>query len=125
MHAHQDKYGLLLIGTEKFRENSIKKTPIFLDKFQLQTKSCEKYPGQLIKSDLASNALATVQDRQAKIKGAAMEIKCIIEDFNMQAMCGLVAAWELWERALIPSLLSGDIKEAVKHANQIQFFIGA
>ena len=46
----------------------------------------------------------------------------------MQAMGGLVAAWEVWERALIPSLLSGagswlgDIKEAVKLANQILKF---
>ena len=134
LHAHPDKYGLLLLGSEKFRENiknSIKNNPIYLDKFKLQTKVCEKYLGQMIKSDLASSALATVQDRQAKIKGAEMEIKCLIEDFNMQAMGGLVAAWELWERALIPSLLSGagtwlgDIKEAVKLANQIQNFIGA
>ena len=44
LHAHPDKSGLLLFGTEKFRENIsnlIKKTPIFLDKFQLQTKSCD------------------------------------------------------------------------------------
>ena len=77
LHAHPDKYGLLLLGSEKFRENiknSIKNNPIYLDKFKLQTKVCEKYLGQMIKSDLASSALATVQDRQAKIKGAEMEI---------------------------------------------------
>ena len=44
----------------------------------------------------------------------------------MQAMGGLVAAWELWERALIPSLLAGagtwlgDISETVKLCNSIQ-----
>jgi hypothetical protein len=36
-----------------------------------------------------------VKDRQGKIKGAAIEVKSIIEDFHMQAMGGLVAAWEL------------------------------
>ena len=46
----------------------------------------------------------------------------------MQAMGGLVAAWTLWERALVPSLLSGagtwlgDIREAVKLCNSIQAF---
>ena len=46
----------------------------------------------------------------------------------MQAMGGLVAAWELWERALIPSLLAGagtwlgDISEAVNLCNTIQDF---
>ena len=44
----------------------------------------------------------------------------------MQAMGGLVAAWELWERALIPSLLAGagtwlgDIGETGKLCNSIQ-----
>ena len=46
----------------------------------------------------------------------------------MQALGGLAAAWDLWERALIPSLLSGagtwlgDIREAVKLCDKIQDF---
>ena len=36
-----------------------------------------------------------------------MEVKSIIEDYEMKAIGGLAAAWELWERALLPSLLSG------------------
>ena len=36
-----------------------------------------------------------------------MEIKTIIENYQMQAVGGLAAAWQLWERTLIPSLLSG------------------
>ena len=56
---------------------------------------------------VAVRRLLTVEDRKARIKGAAMEIKSLIEDFQMQAMGGLMAAWELWEKALIPSLLSG------------------
>ena len=42
-----------------------------------------------------------------RIKGATMEVKTIIEDFQMQAIIGMRAASELWERAMIPSLLSG------------------
>ena len=53
------------------------------------------------------SAMATVKERAGKIKGATMEIKSIFDAFEMQAMGGMRAAWELWERALIPSLLSG------------------
>ena len=37
-----------------------------------------------------------------------MEVRPIIEDFLMQAIGGMMAAWELWEEAIIPSLLSGS-----------------
>ena len=46
----------------------------------------------------------------------------------MQAMGGLLAAWELWEKALIPSLLSGagtwigNTEEAMSQCNKIQNF---
>ena len=66
--------------------------------------------------------------REGKLKGAAMEVKSIIEDYEMKAMGGLVAAWELWERALLPSLLAGagtwlgKIDETVKRCNKIQNF---
>ena len=69
-----------------------------------------------------------MKDRSGKIKGAALEVKQIIEDFQMQALGGLAAARDLWERALIPSLLAGagtwlgDIREAVDLCNKTQDF---
>ena len=60
-----------------------------------------------------------MQERVARIKGTAIEIKSIIEDFKMQALSGCMAAWELWEHALLPSLLAGagtwigDIRKAI------------
>ena len=71
------------------------------------------------------------QSRTGKIKGAAIEIKSIIEEFQMQALAGAIAAWELWEHALLPSLLSGagtwlgEIQEAVDQCDTIQKFSGA
>ena len=50
---------------------------------------------------------ATIQERGGKIKGAIFEVKTIIDDFQMQAVGGMIAAWELWEKAMVPSLLSG------------------
>ena len=47
----------------------------------------------------------------------------------MQAMGGLMAAWELWEKALVPFLLNGagtwkgDVSKAANMCDDIQNFI--
>ena len=57
-----------------------------------------------------------------------MEIRSIVEEYEMQAMGGLMAAKELWERALIPSLMSGagtwlgECKDAISLCDQLQNF---
>ena len=131
LEAHHDKSGILILGSDKYKykmQKEVECSPILFNKFTLQTKSKDKYLGQIFESDLGTSALSTVKYREGKIKGAAIEVKSIIEDFHMQAMGGLVAAWELWERALIPSLLSGagtwlgNIGEAISRCNKIQNF---
>ena len=42
-----------------------------------------------------------------QIKGAIYEVKSIVEDFQMQVRGGMMSALELWEKAMVPSLLSG------------------
>ena len=49
---------------------------------------------------------ATISDRAGRIKGAIFEVQSIIETFEMQAIEGIMTGWELWERALLQSLLS-------------------
>jgi hypothetical protein len=131
LSAHPDKSGYLVLGSQSFADSmtlKLQQDPIYLNKFNLKQKSEEKYLGQVIKSTLSTSSLATAQDREGKIKGAAIEIRQIIEDFQMQALGGLAAAWGLWERALIPSLLAGcgtwlgDIKEVVKFCTSLQEF---
>ena len=59
-----------------------------------------------------------------------MDIKSIIEEFEMQAIGGLMAAWELWEKAVIPSLLSragnwvglAECRKAVDLCDKLQNF---
>ena len=76
--------------------------------FAVKENESDKYLGQILHSSgLEESALATVQERAGRVKGATLEIKSIIEEFQMQTMAGMMAAWELWERALIPSLLNG------------------
>ena len=54
-----------------------------------------------------ASVAATVGRRTGKFKGAAFEIRSVIEEFSVQAMGGMTAAKVLLERALLPSLLSG------------------
>ena len=88
--------------------------------FTIKQKVSDKYLGQVLHSGgVEASATATVQERSGRIKGAAMEIRSIVEEYQMQAFGGLTAAWELWEKALLPSLLSGagtwigECKEAI------------
>ena len=89
----------------------------------------DKNLGQVLHmGGVEQSATATVQERAGKIKGATMEIKSIVEEYQMQTVGSLMAASELWERALIPSLLSGAgtwlgaCKEAIDLCENIQNF---
>ena len=111
LNAHPDKSGILVLGSSTFQariKEEMKIQQIQLNKFSMKLKNEEKYLGQILESNLAPSAGATVKNRSGKIKGAALEIKLIIEDYQMQALGGLAAAWDLWERALNPSLLCGS-----------------
>ena len=131
LEAHPDKTGYLILGSKKFKkkqESILKEKPIEFDKFNPEQKTQYKYLGQTLESNLAKSVEATIAERTAKIKGAAIEIKSLVEDLQMQSLGGLVAALELWEKALVPSLLSGAgtwlgiTKDAVTMCGNLQNF---
>ena len=67
----------------------------------------DKYLGDIIHMDgLAASVEATVADRKGRIVAAMHEIKAVMEDYRMQAMGGMMGAWDLWNLAVIPSLLN-------------------
>ena len=132
LQAHPEKTRVIVIGSKQFKEKVQKELrirPLMFGEFEVKQRDADKYLGQIIHEDgLGRSAEATVEDRIGRIKGATLEIKSIIEDFQMQSMGGLMAAWELWERALVPSLLSGagtwvgDIRKAVEQCEKLQNF---
>ena len=111
LEAHQDKTSFIVCGSSRFKQkvkDDLQNDPLMFGNFVVKERLSDKYLGQVLHGGgLEDSAMATVKERAGKIKGATMEIKSIIEEFEMQAMGGMRAAWELWERALIPSLLSG------------------
>ena len=111
LEAHPDKTCFIVCGSRKYRakvEDDLDKSKLTFGTFPVKRRECDRYLGQMLHGGgLDRSAEATVQERAGRIKGATMEIKTIIEEFQMQAMGGMMAAWELWERAMVPSLLSG------------------
>ena len=129
LQAHEDKTCFIVFGSKEYKEK-VKKdldpSPLMFGKFPVTERVSEKYLGQVLHSGgLSESAKATVEDRSGKIRGATLEIKSIVEEFEMQAMGGLMAAWESWEKALVPLLLSGagtwigDINETAKLCDNI------
>merc|ERR1711895_263370 len=118
------------MGTSSFKKKvreELKNSPLIFGTFEMKEKESEKYLGQVIHSGgLEKSSLATVQESIGRIKGATLEIKSIIEEFIMQALGSLMSAWILWEKALVPSLISGagswfgDCTKAAELSDSIQ-----
>jgi hypothetical protein len=98
-------------GNRKFKNKvaqDLERNSLMFGEFKMKQRESDKYLGQVLhEGGLDKSAEATVLERLGRIRGATMEIKSIIEEFPMQAIGGMMAAWELWEKAVVPSLMSG------------------
>ena len=111
LEAHKDKTGYIVFGNKKYREKTEKELeamPLTMSGFQVVRKERDKYLGQVLHGGgLAMSVKATIQERAGRIKGAIYKAKQVIETVQMQAIGGMMAAKQLWEGAIVPSLLSG------------------
>ena len=102
LDAHPDKTCYIVSGSKMFKEkteNDLRVNPLMFDTFLILQKVSDKYLGQVLHSGgVECSDTAIVQERTGRIKGATMEIKSIVEEYEMQAFGGLMAACELWER---------------------------
>ena len=134
LEAHPDKTGFIVCGSKAFKQTALQdldRNQLMFGDFQVHQKESDKYLGQMLHGGgLDRSAEATVLERTGRIKGATLEIKSIIEEFQMQVMGGMMSAWELWEKALVPSLLSGagtwfgpgGCKTAIELCDKLQNF---
>ena len=111
LDAHPDKTGYIVFGSNRYKEevaNQLENCELSLGNFSVKRKEFDRYLGQILHTDgVRASVEATIAEREGKLKGTVFEVKSIIEDFKMQALGGMMAAWELWEKAMVPSLLSG------------------
>ena len=108
--CHPTKTVCIAIGTEKYRKGVLKeveKEPIMFGNFVVNFVESEVYLGDVLSSQgLEKSVELTINKRLPKVKGAIFETKAIMEDFQMQAIGGMAGAWDVWERAILPSLLA-------------------
>ena len=90
-------------------------------------KESDVYLGDVISSQgLEHSVELTVKKRLGLIRGAIYETSAIMEDYRLQAVGGMSAAWTIWERAICPKLLNncgtwvGIGKETIKSLNRTQ-----
>ena len=111
LQLNKDKSVLIVMGTKNQKKKimeEIQKDPIMCGDVQMKVKVADKWLGQQLSSDgLAGSIEATVQAREAKIKGASLEVANIINDWRSEAAGGMNSALLLWEACIIPSLLQG------------------
>ena len=111
LRAHKEKTGYILFGSPEFKNmmrKELEMMPLKFGEFVVKLKEQDKYLGHILHQEgLAKLVEATIKERAGKIKGAIYLTKQVVETIQMQTMGSLMAAKQLWEQAIVPSLLSG------------------
>ena len=110
LSLNADKTGYIMIGEEiqkKRHQLLIKRSPIVCGEFTVKEKSHDKYLGDILhQGGCADSVMATVRDREGKVKAAMLEAAAIVDDFRSQCVGGFMVAVDLWELAILPTLLN-------------------
>jgi hypothetical protein len=109
LKLNQDKTCYILFGRKKEVEmarKEIEGSPIMCGNFVTKEKVMDKWLGDIFhQGGLAASVHATIEDRKAKVKGACYEAAAIIEDWRAQVAGGFMGALDLFELAILPTLL--------------------
>ena len=106
---NQDKTCIILFGNKdkvcKAREE-LARSPLYCGDFITKEKTADKWLGDIFhQGGLAESVVATIKDRTPKIKAACYEAAAIVEDWRSQCVGGFCSAIDLFELAILPSLL--------------------
>ena len=105
-----DKSVYLLLGKKKKIEKlrqEIKMNPIRYKETLMKEKKEDKWLGDMLNGEgEKQSVLATINERIEKIYNIISETVAIIEDTRMNKLGGLSCAIDIWEIAIIPSLLN-------------------
>lgn len=110
LESHPTKSGYLVCGSRQFKklvEEETKEDPIMLGSIPLQRKAAVTYLGdELSEGGLAASVDATIEAREAKVKGAIYELKYLCEDYRMQVVGGMLGAICIFNSCIVSSLLT-------------------
>ena len=130
LDAHPDKTGHVIIADKKRREEieqQLKVNPLKYKNHLIKEKTKEKYLGDVKHKDgLAASIEATIRDRTGKTKMGIFEAVAILEDTRMQIIGGISGAIDIFELAIIPSILNncetwtGISENSIKELENLQ-----
>ena len=111
LKLNEKKSICLFMGSKKQMmemESESNENPIKCGEVEMKQKQTDKWLGQQLSAGgLADSVAATVEAREAKVKGAALEIVNIVNDWRAEAVGGMETALLLWEACCVPTLLHG------------------
>jgi hypothetical protein len=109
LRLNPDKTGYIIFGKKKDVDElrkEIEMEPIMCGDIVTKEKVSDKWLGDMFHCDgLAASVSATIEDRVPKVKGAMYEAAAIVEDWRSQCIGGFMSAVDLWELAILPTLL--------------------
>ena len=130
LKLNEEKSVCIIIGRKNQKKeitDQMEKEPLMCGSFRTTEKQTDKWLGQHISArGLEDSVAVTVAAREGKVRGAALEIAAIVEDWRSAAAGGMETALLLWEACCVPSLLHGAgtwvevSKKTVKQLNQLQ-----
>ena len=130
LKIHPIKSCFLVFGKNRTKDainQSIAQRPLVYDNFKVQSKSEEKWLGDYLSDKgLEKSVEATINHRYGKIFSAIFELKAVIEDLRFQMIGGLKCGIDIWELAMIPSLLNNSgtwvqtSKQSIDKLNKLQ-----
>ena len=105
----KDKTSFIMFGRKEDvarARKEVERSPIMCGSFVTKDNIMDKWLGDMFHQDgLAASVKATVEDRAAKVKGACYEALAIVEDWRSQMVGGFRSAMDLFELAILPTLL--------------------
>ena len=105
------KCSLIMFGNkrraETIRSNINKLGSLKIGNNQIMAKEKDAYLGDILhEGGLAISAETTINHRYGRIFSSIIEVSAILDDFRIDTIGGLVAGHEIYELALLPSLLN-------------------
>ena len=105
-----DKSCYIVIGGKKTTlqmKTAIEVNPLVLCGNVMKEKVCDKYLGDYVHSlGTQASVHCTISNRFGRISTSIKETRAVIDDCRVKTVGGLVAGIDIWELAILPSLLN-------------------
>ena len=132
LNINLDKSVFVLLGRKDIKlktQKEIARIPLTYEGNVLKQKTRDKWLGEQIDAGGESSSIkATINARKPRIMTSILEITSIIEETRMNRIGGLQCGLDLWEIAVIPSLLynsncwSSLTEEEINNCENIQLY---